>query len=341
MSLSRGWRTLASLLALALVAVIAPTAASAEPFRPIEPSAQVQAMRRGVNILGYDSFWKTGGAARFQARHFRIIREGGFDTVRLNLEAFSHMDDQGRLDPAWLKKLDWVVATATQAHLNVIVDEHNYNECGHQLEACRPKLLAFWRQIGERYSDQPNTVMFELLNEPNSQLTDATWNAVLRQALAAVRATNPTRNVVIGPASWNSGDHLGGLDLPQADRHLIVTIHYYAPMRFTHQGASWVPEFTNLTGVTWGAPSDLAKLDADFDAAQAWAKAHDRPILLGEFGAYDKVPMPLRVTYTAAVARAAEARGWAWSYWQFDSDFVAYDIAKDRWVEPIHQALVP
>ncbi|HWU14322.1 MAG TPA: glycoside hydrolase family 5 protein, partial [Caulobacter sp.] len=60
-----------------------------------------------------------------------------------------------------------------------------------------------------------------------------------------------------------------------------------------------------------------------------------------EFGAYDKGDMASRAAYTAAAAREAEARGWAWAYWQFDSDFVAYDIKKDAWVTPIHEALVP
>jgi len=41
------------------------------------------------------------------------------------------------------------------------------------------------------------------------------------------------------------------------------------------------------------------------------------------------------------VARAAEKRGWAWSYWQFDRDFIVYDIDEDQWVEPIRDALIP
>jgi endoglucanase len=50
--------------------------------------------------------------------------------------------------------------------------------------------------------------------------------------------------------------------------------------------------------------------------------------------------MDSRARYTASVARAAEKRGWSWAYWQFDSDFVLYDSAKDAWVEPIKDALV-
>ena len=60
-------------------------------------------------------------------------------------------------------------------------------------------------------------------------------------------------------------------------------------------------------------------------------------MLLGEFGAYDKADMDSRARYTAAVARAAERLGWSWAYWQFDSDFVVYDIGKDAWVEPLRE----
>jgi endoglucanase len=43
--------------------------------------------------------------------------------------------------------------------------------------------------------------------------------------------------------------------------------------------------------------------------------------------------------YTAAIARTAESLGWSWAYWQFDSDFILYDIDKEQWVDPILEAL--
>lgn len=72
-----------------------------------------------------------------------------------------------------------------------------------------------------------------------------------------------------------------------------------------------------------------------------WAKTHNRPILLGEFGAYDQGPIESRVRYTDAVARTAESLGWSWAYWQFDSDFILWDMKQDKWVEPILHALIP
>ncbi|MEO8115057.1 MAG: glycoside hydrolase family 5 protein [Phenylobacterium sp.] len=338
---TRDLRSLATALAAALLALTAGMAHAAERFAPVDPFVQVREMRRGMNILGYDPFWKPAGQARFHDRHMTIIHQGGFDTVRVGLAAFSHMDAENRLDPLWLQKLDAVIDAATKAHLNVILDEHDFNDCGKDLTACRPRLLAFWRQVGERYSDAPASVMFELLNEPNRQLTPQAWNDLMHELVAVVRATNPTRNLVIGPASWNNMAYLKDLDLPEADRHIIVTIHYYEPMTFTHQGARWNPQTAQLSGVTWGSDAEVARVATEFDGAQAWARAHRRPILLGEFGTYDKADMASRVRYTAAVARAAETRGWAWAYWQFDSDFIAWDMAKDQWVEPIHKALIP
>ena len=324
-------------LSLCLVFVFA----TAQAREPLSPADQVKGMTRGVNIVGYDPLWRDASKARFKPRHFKIIREGGFNSVRIVLGAFRFMNDKNELPASWFATLDeLLVHSLGIERLTVILDEHDFGLCGRDVAACRPRLMAFWTQVAERYKDASDRLVFEILNEPNRAM-DPVWNDVLAEALAIIRKTNPTRNVIIGPAFWNNVGWLDRLVLPENDRHIIVTVHYYLPMRFTHQGARWTPEYQGLSGVTWGTPAEYAALDQDFDAVQAWAKKHDRPILLGEFGAYDNAPMESRVKYTAAVARAAEKRGWAWSYWQFDSDFVVYFIDQDEWNEPIHRALIP
>jgi endoglucanase len=307
---------------------------------PITPADQVSEMQRGVNIVGYDPLWHDASKARFTPRLFKTIKDGGFSSVRMVLQAFQFMDADNKLPESWFATLDGLVKAALEQDLDVILDEHDFGACGANVSACRPKLMAFWTQVSERYKDAPEKVVFEILNEPNRAANDS-WNDMHAEALSIIRKTNPTRNVIIGPAFWNNTGWLDKLDLPVNDRHIIVTVHYYTPMKFTHQGASWTPEFANTSGITWGSPADRALLVQDFDAVQAWSKKNDRPILLGEFGAYDKAPIESRVAYTSAVARAAEERGWAWAYWQFDGDFIVYDIDKDAWVKPIHDALVP
>jgi endoglucanase len=328
------------LTARALIIGMSLALAACPAIAAVTPHAQVKAMARGVNILGYDPIWRDPAQARLRLDHLARIKQGGFDTIRVNLQAFAHMDAENRLEPAWLATLDKVVAAARAQKLTVILDEHDFGACGENADACKPRLMAFWQQMGRHYKDAVDAVVFEILNEPNGQLTDAVWNRWLVEALAVIRQTNPTRNVIIGPVLWNNIERLDVLDLPKADRHIIATVHYYLPMEFTHQGASWSTS-TQKTGITWGTPEERLRMKKDFALVQRWAKAQDRPILLGEFGAYDKGDMTSRADYTAAAAREAEALGWAWTYWQFDGDFIVFDMKTDSWVKPIHDALIP
>jgi endoglucanase len=328
-----------------IIACLVTACAAATPApETAAPSAATPSteLRRGVNVLGYDPIWTDPAKGRFQQRHFAEIRQGGFDFVRVNLAAFKHMNADNQLSPAFLDRLDWIVKNATAAGLSVIIDEHDFNACSDNVETCRAKLSAFWNQVAPRYRDAPPSVLFELLNEPHAKLDADTWNALYPEILAIVRQTNPTRRVIIGPTQWNSRSKLDTLKLP-GDPNIIVTFHYYDPFPFTHQGASWVEETKPLRGITWGTDADRAAVAKDFDEVAGWAKANGRQILLGEFGAYDGsgTPMEMRAGYTEAVAREAERHGFSWAYWQFDSDFIVWDMKKNGWVEPLHKALIP
>ncbi|HTY88823.1 MAG TPA: glycoside hydrolase family 5 protein, partial [Candidatus Acidoferrum sp.] len=305
--------------------------------------AQNKLLGRGVNVLGYDPIWDSFAQGRFKQRYFKMIKDGGFDTLRVNLYPFRHMGPAPdfTLSNSWWRTTEWVVTNALAANLNVILDFHEYEITGKDAASNKAKFLAFWRQVAPHFRNAPDRVLFEILNEPNGQMTPELWNQTLAEALAIIRASNPTRTVVIGPAFWNSIDHLAELKLPEADRNLIVTVHYYKPMAFTHQGAPWVQPTPKLGAVWQGTPEERAAIEADFNKAQAWAKQQNRPILLGEFGAFDKGEMPSRVRWTDYISRTAEKEGWSWAYWQFDSDFIVYEIGKEQWVEPIHQALIP
>lgn len=296
---------------------------------------------RGINILGYDPLWDDPAKARFTPSLFKVIHDGGFQTVRVNLQAFAHMDAANQLDRQWLLTLDKVIKDATSAGLNVILDEHDFHPCAQDAEVCRSKLLAFWSQVAPRYRDAPDTVLFEVLNEPNGRLDAQLWNALLGEALGIIRQSNPQRRVIVGPAQGNYFTALPDLHLPDNDRRLIVTVHYYNPFRFTHQGAPWVrDEIRAGSGVTWGDTASRVKLYSEFDRIATWAKAQDRPMLLGEFGVYDAAPETDRRAWTIAVVNAAEKRHFAWAYWQFEGSFGVYDLARGRWNEGLHRALV-
>jgi endoglucanase len=303
--------------------------------------AQNQRPGRSVNILGYDPIWRSHEQGRFKAEYFQKLKAAGFNSVRLNLHAFRHMDATNNLKASWFEVLDWAVNEAQAQELAVILDLHEFQPLGNDPGGNKEKFLAFWRQVTAHYQNAPTTVCFEVLNEPFGKLTPELWNEYFAEALGIIRQTNPTRTIIVGPGQWNQIDRLAELKLPENDRNLIGTVHYYEPFNFTHQGTSWTDRQDKL-GFDWkGTAEENAALNRAFDKADAWSKANNRPLLLGEFGAYDRGPIDSRVRWTTAVARAAEARGWSWAYWQFDSDFILYDVKREAWVEPILNALVP
>lgn len=298
---------------------------------------------RGVNILGYDPIWKPRSKARMLDKHFRLIKEVGFKNVRIPLHPFrdAGIDEKNKITDTWFETVDWAVGQSVSNGLITILDFHEFGEMGQDPMGNKGRFLATWEQMTERYRDYPDDVLFEILNEPNREMTPELWNQFQSEAMAIIREKNPSRTVIIGPGYWNNINYLEKLELPENDRNIIVTIHYYSPMEFTHQGASWTGQ-RDKVGIEWkGTTEERQTVNNDFQRAHAWAEKHDRPLFLGEFGAYDKADMDSRVRYISYVARQAEKMGWSWTYWQFDSDFIVYDIPNDRWIEPIRDALIP
>ncbi len=305
-------------------------------------SEQCSILGRGVNILGYDrAFWKDHTKGRFKESYFKMIKDAGFTAVRVNLYPFSFMDKDYKLDPSWLETLDWVVEMSLKADLMVMLDLHEFTAMADNPEAKKEMFLSFWKQVAPRYKDKSENVLYEILNEPNQKLTADMWNDFLAKALQIIRQSNPTRTVVIGPANWNGIESLNTLILPEKDRNIIVTVHFYHPMRFTHQGAPWSKEYKDLSGIKWtGSATEKEEVESKLKVAADWSAENNRPIFLGEFGAYDKGDMDSRARYTAFVARTAEKFNFCWAYWQFDSDFIVYNIEKEAWVKPILNALM-
>jgi len=270
-----------------------------------------------------------------------MIKDAGFSSVRINLYPFKHMDSQYKIDSKWMETLDWTVNKGLDAGLVVILDLHEFTAMADNPEAKKEMFLSFWKQVAPRYKDKSPMVIFEILNEPNRKLTVDMWNTFLTDAMKIIRESNPTRTLIIGPGNWNGIESLNTLKLPEDDRNIIVTVHFYHPMRFTHQGAPWSAENKNLSGIKWsGTAEEKEEVVSKLKVAADWALKNNRPIFLGEFGSYEKADMDSRARYTGFVARTAEKMGFCWAYWQFDSDFIVYDIDKERWVQPILNALM-
>jgi endoglucanase len=310
--------------------------AATKSLKGIEAFEQNKRLGRGVNI--------NPRQPRFKEQYFKMIKDAGFNHVRIPIHPYrSAMDTVNyTINPNFFTNLDWAVKNALAAGLLVIIDQHEYNSMARNPLGKRDMFLSMWQQIADHYKDYPNEVLFEVLNEPNGELTSDIWNKLLAEALKIIRKSNPDRTVILGPISWYQINYLDQLVLPENDRNIIVTIHYYSPMQFTHQGASWSPQTKDLSGIKWnGTPEEKKAITDDFEKAKKWSEKHNRPIFLGEFGAYDKGDMDSRVRWTSFVSRECEKMGWSWAYWQFDSDFIVYNVPEEHWVEPILHALIP
>ena len=303
---------------------------------------QNRKMGRGVNILGYDPIWKDAANARMKEEHFKLIKEAGFNNVRIVIAPFKFSLDDSvyAIKPEFYITLNWSIKMALKYNLMAIIDFHEHIPMSKDPLGTKSKLLSMWQQIATHCKEYSNDVLFEIANEPN--MKPEIWNSIHKEAYKILRATNPNRTIIIGTINGNQIKYLPDLILPEEDRNIIVAIHYYSPIQFTHQGAPWSVKNKDLSGIEWTqttAQEDAVK--ADFDFAQQWSKLYNRPLTLGEFGAYEKADMLSRVRWTNYIARQAEVRKWSWSYWQFDSDFILYDMNKDEWVAPIKNALIP
>jgi endoglucanase len=276
--------------------------------------------------------------------YFQLIAEAGFDSVRIPIRWSAHaaLTEPYTIEPAFFERVDWAVDHALSRGLLVVINVHHYEEIVQNPAQHTDRLLALWQQIAEHYQEYPAELLFEVLNEPHENLTSKMWNELLKEAIDTIRETNPNRTIVVGPADWNAISALDRLELPAEDRRLIVTVHYYQPFRFTHQGAEWVSGSEAWLGTTWqGTSSEEKAVARDLDQAARWAEANNRPIYVGEFGAYSKADMESRALWTGYVARQAEERGMSWAYWEFCAGFGVYDRSKREWNEQILEALIP
>jgi endoglucanase len=313
-------------------------------FAAIDPFEQNRQLGRGVNLGNTLEAPREGEWGLTIADHFfPAIAEVGFDSVRIPIRWNAHAADEApyTIDPKLFDRVDHVVEQALKEGLLVVINIHHYEEMMTDPAGHQERFLALWAQIGEHYQDAPPELLFELLNEPNNQLTWVRWNELQPEAIQTIRATNPTRNLIIGPGNWYNVSALSNLTLPDDD-HLIASFHYYNPFQFTHQGAEWVNGSNPWLGTTWtGEPHQTNAVDSDLEMAARWAERNNIPLYLGEFGAYNKADLESRVGWTSYVARKAEALGMSWAYWEFGAGFGAYNPATRQWREELLGALIP
>jgi len=302
---------------------------------------------RGINMGNMLEAPKEGEwGVVLKEEYFDIIKKRGFQSVRIPIrwstEERTSRKKPYKISEDFFRRIDRALDRALSLGLTVIINCHHYDELFRDPDSEEERFKAIWEQIAARYKNRPNNLYFEILNEPNGRLDAARWNKLYQEVLKIIRRTNPDRIVVIGTSDWGGIGGLRNLKLPLDDKNIIVTIHYYNPFSFTHQGAEWVGEQSkNWLGTKWtGDYFEKIAVISEMEVISDFSKKNNVPIFIGEFGSYEKADIKSRQLWTAFCARTFERFNFSWAYWEFCSGFGAYDSSLNRWREEIASSLI-
>ena len=300
-----------------------------------------QRLGRGINLGNtFEDQWKDPS---YNPADFSRMADCGFSHVRIPIRweaaGRAQYSSPYTISPSFLASVKSAVDLALKNKMHVIINMHNHDSLYAKPDALKPMFLAEWKQIAEYFKDYPDSLLFEVLNEPHGQLDPDTWNVFFADALHTIRESNPKRIVLVGTADWGGVSALNKLVLPADDR-LILTVHYYNPFMFTHQGAEWVSGSDAWLGTHWyDTEFDRQDISEDFSLVIPFARDHNIPVHMGEFGAYSKGDMDSRVRWTRYLARWFEQQKFSWAYWEFNSGFGIYDPVSGQYRTALRDAL--
>ena len=296
-------------------------------------------IKRGTNV----SHWLSQSEARGEMRRLHIQEEDfarleklGFDFVRIPIDEVQFWDEQGnKLPEAWTlltNALDW----AGKHHLRAIVDLHiirsHYfnavNEGGASAntlftsEKAQQDLINLWYQLSDVLKGySTDWVAYEFMNEPVADDHEQ-WNKLVAKVHKALRAREPQRTLVVGSNRWQGYETMKYLKVPQNDKNIVLSFHYYNPMILTHDIK---PELEQYTKQVW----DINKIREDFKDAIAVAKKYDLQLFCGEWGIYEKTDKELGYQWTKDMLTVFDEFNIAWTTWCYDADFGFWDQQHD------------
>ncbi len=301
---------------------------------------------RGINYGNmFEAPSETAWGNQWQPEYAEIISELGFDHVRIPVR-WEPVDRSSNIAPyniygSFLNRIKQVVDSALNNGLYAIINMHHHEALYDDPDGQKERFLAMWEQISEFFKNYPDSLLFEILNEPHGNLTAEKWNEFAPGALAKIRESNPERIVLIGTPQYGGLGGLPYLEIPDDD-NLILTVHYYNPFQFTHQGAGWVGgNSDDWLGTEWkDTETERDVVRQDFAPLKAIEEKQNIPVHIGEFGAYSKADMTSRAKWTTFLARYFEKQGWSWAYWEFSAGFGIYDPDSKSFRQELVDALL-
>jgi len=328
-------------------------------------------IHRGTNL----SHWLSQSEERGEARQMHIQEDDfarldslGFDFVRIPIDEVQFWDEEGnKLPEAW-DLLTFALDQCAKHHLRAIVDlhiirSHYFNAVNEGAgnantlftsEESQQQLINMCYELSVALMGYSNdSVAYEFMNEPVAEDHEQ-WNQLIVKVHKALREHEPQRTLVIGSNLWQGYETMKYLKVPEGDKNIVLSFHYYNPMILTHYGAWWTPigRYTgqvNYPGVLVSkedyeaAPDtlkpllepyltqvwDVNKIREDFKDAIEVAKKYDLQLFCGEWGVYEPVDRELAYKWTKDMLSVFDEFNIAWTTWCYDADFGFWDQQKN------------
>lgn len=325
-------------------------------------------VHRGVNTSHWLSQTKIRGEERaryMQAEDFARIAEMGFDHVRIPFDEEHMWDEEGNRHEDAFRLLHNAIRWSFENDLRVIVDlhilrSHYFNADDNRLwtdTLAQKEFWGFWEQLsGELIQYPVEKLAYELLNEAVAEDPED-WNRLIARGIETIRENEPDRVIVVGSNQWQQVWTFKDLKIPENDRNLILSFHYYDPFILTHYKTPWNPVLQKYTGAVnypgWtvdtilyeNLPEDLLerirgsngywdidRIEEDFMKAKVVAEKFDLPLYCGEFGCYPTTSPELRNTYYKDIIAVFSKLDISWAHWNYKNDFPVVD---EKTLEPI------
>lgn len=329
-----------------LFVILALSIAPLQSGEPVSAFEMNQRLGRGINMgNAFEAPGETAWGNPWKPEYFMIMADLGFSHVRIPVRwstpERSMEEPPYTIYESFLNRIQEVVDTALKYQLHPIINMHHHNDLFQDPLGQKDRFMAQWSQIAEFFQHYPDSLVFEVLNEPHDNFTPELWNEFFSEALDTIRTTNPSRTVLLGTALYGGLSGVPYLEVPD-DPHLILSVHYYNPFQFTHQGASWVGGDSDAwLGTKWfNTEEERQTIINEFSFTKQFAAEHNLPVHVGEFGAYSTADMASRVRWTNFLARWFEEQDFSWAYWEFSAGFGIYNPNNGQFYTSLVDALL-
>lgn len=274
-----------------------------------------------TNKLECETAW---GNPKTTKSMITAVKKAGFNTIRIPVSWGDHIDDSGKIDKAWLDRVQEVVDYAYDNDMYIILNMHHDNNWipldTKNEAAVTKKYQNVWKQIAERFKNYDEKLLFEGRNEPRTEGSANEWNGgtkaerdVLNRMYEAfvstVRSTggnNKTRILVIAPyAASVSYTAMAALKIPDDDR-VIVAVHSYSPYNVALNGDMAYKTFDN---------NGKREIDGVFENINKVYLSKGIPVIMDEFGVTDKGNTAERVKIVKYYLSTAEKYGVPCVWW--------------------------